>query len=104
MNINCLATLKALNGDNATNQHGQPILIGDLLLEALLLDDVHSDATQRVSRYKLSQRVYKCTHEKVLEDLAVMEISAEEAVLLKELVAKKFGNPLVLGQLWELLA
>jgi hypothetical protein len=87
--------LKALNGEPLKDKDGNAIILKNTLAEGLLADFVgeEQDKSEKTKRYLLATRIYNSEE---------IEITSEEAVLIKERINKACGA-LVYGQIDALL-
>lgn len=92
--------LKSITGQPMTEViDGQPVAVTlkSILVNALLMareDDTRLTGEEKVKRYRLANEIYAAT--------GIMNISLEDGVLLKGLIAKTFST-WVTGQALELL-
>lgn len=112
MKINCFARVLGINNEPSKNQFGHLVIAGDLLLEALLQEE-QVDAATQVQKFKLSQRVYDAMDAKLrpaeggvpadVPESAEIDLSPEDALLLKNLVSRKFQHPIIVARLTQML-
>lgn len=98
MHLETTVALKTLAGEDLTNGDSKEVLtVATIACNALLAafeDERNLSGEDKVKRFKLACRIQGA-------DLPV-EMTPEEAALIKKLVAKLYG-PLVTGQVWELI-
>lgn len=98
MKIDVNETLKALSGETLmdTDSKGTAIeaTIKAAIVNALLTPAKSDNGIDKVKKYDLANRVYKAENE--------IELTVEEAALIKERVGEAFGA-IVVGQIWGLL-
>ena len=95
MKINLDYTFHQLSGEPVRwKDDTQDLTLKTVLAESLLSSykDEQIEGAEKASRYKLAMRIFKANDD--------VELSAEEIVLLKRLIAKMF-SVLVTGQAWE---
>ena len=99
MKINFRQPFVNLDGSPLLTADGKaPDLISTKVLDALLmppttqLDNVGGQ--DKITRYQLAQKIYSATAE--------VDITVEEAALIKQLIGRFFG-PLVVAQTWALI-
>lgn len=96
MKIDFSKQLVNLNGEplkeDASNK---PVTLGYVIVNALLADNPREplDGTEKLERYELAKAIYKGERN---------DLSAEEVVLIKQLVGKLLST-LVVGQIFEML-
>lgn len=84
--------VRQLNG--ADLKGVESVLFRDFICEALLgvYPGKQPDGQEKAARYELAKRIYD----------GVVDLDAEEAAMIKELVGIQFG-PIVVGPIWGLL-
>lgn len=85
-----------LAGDFLKDGQGQEVTYRNVLVHALInpqQDDSSIGAEEKLKRYELAKKIYKETE---------VDLTSEEVVQLKTLIAKNYGA-LVTGQLMEVL-
>lgn len=96
MKVNLNVGAENMDGVVMVDEKGKPVLLNGLCVNALLADyqgEVLTGA-QKLDRYKLAKRLHVTADE--------IEITVEEAALIKELVAKSY-TPLVVGNVYAAL-
>jgi len=86
-----------LDGKPFVDEKGEPMSFKFIVANALLghyQDEQNLDGAEKLKRWQLAKRVH--------ESDEVVDLTAEEIVLVKTLVAKAFVTP-VCAQVWELL-
>ena len=93
MNLDVTKVLKQIDGaeiiDSVT---GKGLTISNVISNALLVPEDKLSGEEQVKRFILATRIYDAT--------LPVEISVEDAVLIKKCVAKAYA-PLVTGQVWQ---
>ena len=97
MKINVTQVLKNINGDDLIepNEKGevQPVLLRTVLVNALMIPVEKDTGVQKVEKYSLAIDIQKNDE---------IEITAEQATMLKEVVGKPYG-PVIVGPVFNLL-
>jgi len=73
----------------------EPFLLLDAAIEALIAPEEGLLGPEKVERWKLAAKIF-ANH-------ATIELTVEEVAKLKDLIAKAFPSPLVVGQAWQML-
>ena len=92
MKVNFNVPLKKFNGENAQND-GKDLIIKDSLCNVLL----NAEGKDGVRKYKLFKLA-----DKIFSSEAEVDLSLEEAAIIKEEVGK-LGLPLFVGRVFDLL-
>jgi hypothetical protein len=92
-------TLKTFDGQAMKDSDGQGNAIDATLKLALvnaLLNPVQNEpGVDKIKKYELARKIYKAGNE--------VELTAEEITLCKKRVGEVFPNPIVVGQVFEIL-
>ena|ERR1035437_5513339 len=96
MKVNLNVSLKNMDEVAMKDEQGNELPLKTFCVNALMADYQGEtvDGNEKLKRYTLAKRIFKADGE--------VELSVEEAALLKQLVPKGH-TPLVVGQLFELL-
>lgn len=76
---------------HASGKEKKDLTLKDVLVSALMNPQEEGTGDKKLKRFKLAQKIH---------DNEEYEITSEEAVELKQLVAKQY-NPLVVGRVYE---
>lgn len=99
MVINVSETLKSFDGQTMKDSDGQGNIIDATLklalINALLAPVQNESGVEKVKKYELARKIYKAENE--------VELTVEELSLCKKRVGEVFPNPIVVGQVTELL-
>lgn len=94
MNINPNTPVTTIDGSPVMRDKDQPMLVRHCMIEVLILNEQGIDGEEKLSRYRLAQKVQKANGE--------LTLTVAEAAKINELVKKNFG-PLVVGQIHDLI-
>lgn len=98
MVIKVSETLKGLNGQVMKDTDGEGNVIDATLklalINALLAASQKESAVDKIRKYELAKKIYASEE---------VEMTAEEVALCKKQVGEVFPNPLVVGQVMEML-
>ncbi len=101
MKINLLQELKTLEGEvlkiAREGKAEEPMTLKNPCINALMgayEDERNLSGEEKVKRYELATKI---------QAFSEVEFTPEEAVLVRKLVAKAY-SPLVVGQVWKMLA
>lgn len=98
MKIDFSSVLKGLDGKELKGdlKGEKSLTLGSVCVESLMAsfpDEERLSGNDKVKRFKLAQKIYNRTP---------VDITVEDASLIKELIGKAYG-PLIVGQVWDLL-
>lgn len=103
MKINFLQTMKDLDGKNSQDENKDDISCGKVAIRALMLSisdgrqNSNISADQKFKQYKLAMLI-----DKSMDDNTDAEFTIEDVALIKKVVGE-FYNPLIVGQMYDLL-
>jgi hypothetical protein len=94
MKIKITTELFNANDETIKDTNGKDLTVKDVCINALLIPQSGDDDKTKWEKYELYKRL------KTAKD--IVEISAEDIVLLKKAIGKT-QPPLIMGQAWEVL-
>lgn len=99
MKIDVSQPLKSLKGEPIQERKSPTevvvLKLSHIMIEALLRPDEKASGMDKMHRFDFAQKVYKAE--------GIMEISAEDIVMLKVLINARFSEPLIVGQVFSIL-
>lgn len=97
MRLNVLTVLKSIKGNDLLepNEEGEAevVTLRTVLVNALIIPVEKDTGVQKVEKFALAMDIQKNDE---------LDITPEQAVLLKEVIAKPYG-PVVVGPVWAIL-
>jgi len=95
MKFDTTIALKNLAGEPLTDNNNNVVVFKDVLTSALLTPKQGQTAQQKIENWNLAQEIYKNDE---------VDLTAEQIVTIKELVVLAFNEPIISGQVLEILS
>jgi len=94
MKIDLTTKLTTLKGEPIKTDNGEIVTLTDVLTNSLLVDKPSTQVKEMLKKFSLATKISNAKD--------VVEITAEEATMIKELLPIAYKT-LVVGQVWSLL-